>query len=251
MVDFSTYSDDEIIALVSADADAELRRRGYTFGWHKKTRFAGAIYILVNPAFPTLVKIGYADDVQRRMKTLNSSSGLPDPFHCYAIYKVKSRLTDLKLHALIDSLNPTLRHSNNREFYDMDCGKAYEILYAIAQINGDEAQLIRNPFDDSYFAQPTVAPSVLPNSPSAAQPKKGNLTFRLLGIPIGSTLCLAKDPRITCTTADDINQVSYKGQLYSLSKLAAKLLGYGPLQGGKYFKYQGEVLTDMRERLGV
>lgn len=53
------------------------------------------IYILVNPSFKNLVKIGYADDVAKRLKSLNSNAGLPDPYHVYATYKVKKRLEDL------------------------------------------------------------------------------------------------------------------------------------------------------------
>ena len=153
MSDLSCYSDEDIINILSSNAEAELKKRGYIYGWHKKNPFVGAIYILVNPAFPTLVKIGYADDVQKRMKTLNSNSGIPDPYHCYAIYKVKKRLEDLKLHNLIDTLDSSLRHTKNREFYDMNCQKAYDILSAIAQINGDEEQLIYNPYSDHYFEQ--------------------------------------------------------------------------------------------------
>lgn len=44
----------------------------------------GEIYILTNPSFPWYVKIGYADK------------------------EVEQRLTDLKLYALIDRLNPNL-----------------------------------------------------------------------------------------------------------------------------------------------
>ena len=33
----------------------------------------GVIYILTNPSFPDYVKIGYADDVDRRLKELNRS----------------------------------------------------------------------------------------------------------------------------------------------------------------------------------
>ena len=153
MNDLSKYSDADIINILSSDGEAELKSRGYCYGWYKKEQFVGAIYVLVNPAFPDLVKIGYADDVEKRLKTLNRSSGLPDPFHCYAIYKVKKRLEDLKLHKLIDSLDPALRHSKNREFYEMNSQKAYAILSAIAQINGDEEQLKINPFSDPYFKQ--------------------------------------------------------------------------------------------------
>lgn len=156
MADLSKYTDENIIDVLSSDAEAELRNRGYDYGWFKKDKFVGCIYILVNPAFKDLVKIGYADDVQKRLKTLNSNSGLPDPFHCFAIYKVRKRLEDLRLHDLLDSLDSTLRHSKNREFFEMDADKAYGVLSAIAQINGDEEQLVKNPFDDEYFYQSKV-----------------------------------------------------------------------------------------------
>lgn len=154
MADLSQYADIDIINIVSSDAEAELKKRGYDYGWYKIEPYVGSIYILVNPAFPNLVKIGYADDVQKRMRTLNSNSGLPDPYHCYAVYKVRKRLEDLKLHGLIDSLDSSLRHAKNREFYEMDAQKAYSVLSAIAQISGDEEQLIVNPFNDDYFDNP-------------------------------------------------------------------------------------------------
>lgn len=35
----------------------------------------GVIYILTNPSFPQYVKIGYADNVESRLKQLNRRSG--------------------------------------------------------------------------------------------------------------------------------------------------------------------------------
>lgn len=246
MSDLSKYSDEDIIKIITSNSESELRKRGYDYGWYKKEQFVGAIYILVNPAFPDLVKIGYADDVQKRMKTLNSNSGLPDPFHCYAIYKVKKRLEDLKLHSLIDTLDPSLRHSRNREFYEMNCSKAYAILSAIAQINGNEEQLIENPFSDNYFDSFTEA-----SSKSDSSPKNSNLKFSMIGIPVGSTLVFSKDTSITCTTKDETNKVEYKGKIYTISKLAKTLLNVSSARGGSYFMYNGETLTDIRKRLGV
>lgn len=69
----------------------------------------GVIYILTNPSFPQLVKIGYAKDVNERVKTLNNNPGLPYSFRIYATYEVNERLEDLKLYHIIDILNPTLR----------------------------------------------------------------------------------------------------------------------------------------------
>lgn len=151
MVDLKNYSDEELIELSGTDINSILKNRGYNYGWYKETEYTGVIYILVNPAFPELVKIGYTDNIQSRLNSMNSQTNLPDPYHVYATYKVKKRLTDLKLHELIDSLDSDLRHAQNREFYNMSPEKAYNILSAIAQINGDENLLELNPLKDAFW----------------------------------------------------------------------------------------------------
>ena len=86
----------------------------------------GCIYILTNPSFPEYVKIGYADDIAKRLQQLNRSGCIPFAFRVYATYEVSSRLSDLKIHSIIDKLNPNLRSIENfngkqrvREFYAM------------------------------------------------------------------------------------------------------------------------------------
>ena len=103
----------------------------------------GVIYILTNPSFPEYVKIGYADDVNERVHQLNRSECTPFAFRVYATYDVNVRVTDLKIHNIIDKLNPNLRSIDNvegkkrvREFYAMSPEDAYEILEAVAEING-------------------------------------------------------------------------------------------------------------------
>lgn len=48
----------------------------------------GVIYILTNPSFPQYVKIGYADDVDKRLKQLNSTECTPFAFRIYATYRL-------------------------------------------------------------------------------------------------------------------------------------------------------------------
>ena len=103
----------------------------------------GYIYILTNPSFKEYVKIGYADNVQKRLAQLNRSECIPFAFRVYATYEVNSRLSDTKLHEIIDWLNPNLRSvetfegkERKREFYAMTPEDAYSILEAIAEING-------------------------------------------------------------------------------------------------------------------
>ena len=111
---------------------------------------AGVIYILTNPSFPEYVKIGYADDVNKRLAQLNRSECIPFAFRIYATYEVNSRLSDLKIHEIIDKLNPNLRSIENfqgkkrvREFYAMTKEDAYFLLEAIAEIHGCTDKLKR------------------------------------------------------------------------------------------------------------
>ena len=47
---------------------------------------AGVIYILTNPSFPDYVKIGYATNIENRLKQLNRSECIPFAFRVYATY---------------------------------------------------------------------------------------------------------------------------------------------------------------------
>ena len=60
----------------------------------------GYIYILTNPSFRDWVKIGYADNVEERVKQLNSKECTPFAFRIYATYEVNSRLMDKKIHTI-------------------------------------------------------------------------------------------------------------------------------------------------------
>lgn len=113
-----------------------------------KKEHKGVIYILTNPSFPDYVKIGYATDIEQRLKQLNRSETIPFAFRVYAIYEVESNLTDKELHKLIDSLNPDLRTIETfdgkqrvKEFYAMSAEDAYSLLDCIAKISGTTDRL--------------------------------------------------------------------------------------------------------------
>ena len=116
----------------------------------------GYIYILTNPSFPQYVKIGYADDVNERLKQLNRSECIPFAFKLYAYYQVNQRLTDLKIHEMIDKLNPNLRcidtfngKPRKKEFYAISKETAYNILQSIAVVSGTIERLTLVENDDT------------------------------------------------------------------------------------------------------
>ena len=198
----------------------------------------GVIYILTNPSFPEYVKIGYANDINRRLQQLNRSECIPFAFRVYATYEVSSRLSDLKIHSIIDKLNPNLRSVESfngkqrvREFYAMSPEDAYSILEAIAEIHGCTDKL--------HLA--TVS----------AEDKAAEETASKCQIPVGELIEYCENPDITAEVVDDRN-VSYNGEVMSLTALAKLLSGKKySIAGPKFFKYKGEWLNDIRHRLGV
>ena len=109
----------------------------------------GYIYVLTNESFhmDNWVKIGYAEDVERRVKEL-SGTAVPLPYEVYCTYEIP-RIKGVKdpdklIHDLIQSLNPNLRISQNREFFEIYPWDAYNMLFAIAQMHDRTDKLIRN-----------------------------------------------------------------------------------------------------------
>lgn len=209
---------------------------------------AGVIYILTNPSFPDYVKIGYADDIERRLRELNRSECIPFAFRVYATYEVSSRLSDLKIHAIIDKLNPTLRSIDNfngqkrvREFYAMSAEDAYAILEAIAEIHGctDKLKLI-TPNEEERRAEATAE--------EVKKERAANFSFSEAQIPVGAVLEYYDDASITCTVVDD-RRVEYQGEIMYLTGVAKQILGKNSgVAGPKYFKYKGAWLWDVENR---
>ena len=214
----------------------------------------GVIYILTNPSFPEYVKIGYADDIDKRLRQLNRSECIPFAFRVYATYEVSSRLSDLKIHSIIDKLNPNLRSVESfngkqrvREFYAMSPEDAYSILEAIAEIHGcgDKLKLV-TPTQEERTAEQTAQEIDTESTERAA-----NFSFSKCQIPIGDKIEYYENSDITATVVDDRN-VEYNGETMSLTALAKLLSGRKySIAGPRFFKYKGEWLNDIRHRLGV
>lgn len=210
----------------------------------------GVIYILTNPSFPEYVKIGYADNLEKRMEQLNRSESIPFAFRAYAIYEVTSRLTDRSLHDLIDKLNPELRSIDNfdgkerrREFYAMSPDEAYSLLECIAKISGTEDRLKKMAPEGHEILDEETAKEV------AKEAKRGPFRFSAVDIPVGAQIEYVNDSSVVATVVDD-RHISYKGVTTSVSALAQELLESDhAIQGTLYFAYEGEKLTDRRDRM--
>ncbi|MBQ8283893.1 MAG: GIY-YIG nuclease family protein [Clostridia bacterium] len=215
-------------------------------------KMKGVIYILTNPSFPNFVKIGYADDVERRLQELNRSECVPYSFRVYATYKVNKRLSDKSIHAIIDKLNPNLRaievvkgKERKREFYAMSAEDAFSILEAIAEIHGCIDRLKRIEPDEVEKNEAKEAEEIEQESKA----RSNNFTFSEWHIPMGAILHFRDDDSITCKVVDE-RRVEYEGEKMYLTGLARKLLNTENrgICGPHYFRYKGAKLWDINNR---
>ena len=211
----------------------------------------GAIYILKNPSFLDYIKIGYADDVYSRLKTLNDKSAVPFAFRLYAYYKVNHRLEDKTVHDIIDKLNPSLRARDNingkerkREFFEMSAEDAYDILHCIAKINGLEDNLV--------LIEPTTKEmedeaEATTKRKSAQLPKMDWLIDQGI-ISIGDEVYLINHPEEIATIEDSKN-VRYKDQVMSFNQFGCEITGWKAIQIYAFMKKVGgsKTLAKLRE----
>ena len=121
---------------------------------------------------------------------------------------------------------------------------AYELLECIAKISGTMDRLKKVKPEGHEIMDEQLAQDIK----EAA--RRGPFNFSVCGIPAGAELEYADDPSVVVTVVDD-RHIQYQGETTSLSALAQRLKGFNhPVQGTLWFKYNGEILNDIRERLG-
>lgn len=178
------------------------------------------------------------------MKELDTT-GISIPFRCHYAIEIDDHENKEKL---IHDAFADHRSRPNREFFELAPERAVSILKAIG---GKE--IISNNVMIDESGQVLVE-----NSNMERNTVRGKFTFRELEIPIGSKLVFVRsfpgEKERTCTVVDEIRSVDYKGQTYTLSKLAKKFmqeLGYNwqTIQGPAFFKFNDEILSERRNRL--
>ena len=106
---------------------------------------AGFVYIMSNPAFPNLIKIGKSrkDPTTDRVSELNQT-GVPQPFKVeyYALVENENYL-EQELHEFYDSKRP----NKSREFFSVDCSEAIETIRSLSEANSTRiAEKVFYPF---------------------------------------------------------------------------------------------------------
>lgn len=194
------------------------------------------VYILTNESMPDTVKIGFTDNISRRLKELDNTS-TPLPFECfYALQIDDARAVEDLLHEAFHDK----RIRKNREFFTCSPEQAKSAL-RIAEMMG------------AKDVTPSKLDGISSDDKKALEDAKSRNKrvdyFSLLGIQIGEVLRFAKDEGQTCEVVEN-GRVLFRGEVNTLSGSALTLvseMGYNwqQVRGAGYWCYKGITLLDL------
>jgi len=193
----------------------------------------GIVYIIKNPAFPNLVKIGITtrDEVNVRMSELYTT-GVPLPFECVYAGKVDD---PKKVEAALHHAFLNTRVNPSREFFDIDESQAIAILKLLT--NEDVTPVISNELEKVDEVSKKA-------SKKYSKSKRPPQNFIEMGIEIGETLTTV-DGLHNCTIAEE-KKVNYDGEIMSLTRLTRKIKGLNyNIQPAPHWFYKGKSVKEI------
>jgi len=189
------------------------------------------IYILINEAMPGYVKIGKTNNLEQRIRSLDTT-GVPLPFECFYACKVKdaSFVERQLLDAFLDH-----RVRSSREFFEIAPERAVAMLKLVEIGNvTPKKDFVESQEDQQALIQ--------------ARNQRAVFNFGMVDIPIGAELTFSRDENIKANVIDN-RKIKFNENITSLSDSAQKILGYDyKVAGTLYWMYEGETLDERRKR---
>ena len=218
----------------------------------------GIVYILTNPCLDGWVKIGMTErnDIERRLKELNTPTNIPLSYRCYAVYEVDNPSeVEKNIHSIIDRIDYSLHareqlengRIREREFFTISPETAYGIFKDISNLRGD--------FDSLKLYKPTCD-EMKELEIAENKSKRANSSFKLLNIAVGEKIAFLYDDNIEAEVIDEKNHIKYDGDKYTVTGLASKILTeqYNwneetRSNGWRFFVKDGIALSDLRDMI--
>ena len=197
------------------------------------------VYILTNESMPEIVKIGFTDNLSRRLRQLDNTS-TPLPFECfYAVEVDDAKAIENLLH---ETFNDKIVRER-REFFYCTPEQAKSALKIAETMGGKDVTPREVVVETEQDRQ------ALDN----AKKRKCRVDyFGILGINAGETLTFSKDSSITCEVGDN-GQVLFRGEPTTLSGSALTIvseMGYNwqQVRGAGYWCYKSTTLLDLYQQ---
>jgi len=196
----------------------------------------GIIYVLVNPAFDSYVKVGRTVNLEQRLRSLDNTS-VPLPFRCVYAVEVAD---EVAVERLVHSAFADHRTRAGREFFEID---PQRVISALKLTNGKEV----TPYKDIAVDEEGLA------ALEKAEGRRKVIGLFDVGLKVGDTLTFANNEQLFATILSS-KKVEFEGVTESISSSALKILnrqGYEwtTTNGWQYWQFEGETLSELRKRL--
>ena len=197
---------------------------------------SGIVYVLVNEAFDSYVKIGKTTNLKQRLQSLDNTS-VPLPFRC--VYAIQVDDMD-KIEKLAHGAFADHRTRSNREFFEID---PQRVISALQMTGGIEV----TPKED--IAADDEGLSALKKTSS----KRKRLNLYQANLKEGDILTFSRNEAKTAEVIS-AKKVLFDGTEESLSSSALKLLhadGYQwpTVNGWQFWMFDGETIAERLDRI--
>lgn len=199
---------------------------------------AEIVYLLTNPVMPDLVEIGRTSNLEERLRSLSTHSGVPVPFEVFYACEVAD---SVKVERQIHEGFGDHRVNPKREFFRINPERILAILKLV------ELRDV-TPFED------VVEDRVEQESLNRERNRRETFRFSIIGIHPGSVLTFVRDDSIQASVVDD-KKIMFDGKETSLSNSALEILrnryGYRAqtIAGPQYWCHEGRTLSEIRQAL--
>jgi hypothetical protein len=197
---------------------------------------SGYVYVVSNPAFPELIKIGMTgqDDFVKRLKQLYNTS-VPFPFGCHYAGKVSDRRkAEAALHAAFEPE----RRNPNREFFKIEkIERVIDLLKLFSEDVTDVATKILNKTSNEEDKQ---------SGNIYQQKRRPKINFFELGLQKDSVLVFNENEKRVEVKVFNERRVEFEGRVCSLTTLTRELLNWqSDRQPTPYWTFEGRSLSDI------
>ena len=188
---------------------------------------------------PDIIKIGFTEkSLEKRLSSLYNSS-VPVPFECYFAAEVDDARD---IESLLHQAFGDLRVNNSREFFRV----SPENVRILLERFGTEIEV-------GSLDIPNEDKNALNKAVSEARSIREAFNFKMVSIEPGSELVFLRDENETAVVLDH-KKITHRNSETSLSAAALLLLNEmgstrTAVAGPRFWKYEGEILSDLRNRM--
>ena len=196
----------------------------------------GIVYILTHPAMDGIIKIGRTDNLAERMRTLYNTS-VPAPFSCYYAARVGNMV---EVEKVLHEAFGDRRIDPKREFFTAE---PHRVAAALKLAHGEEVE------DPTQQDQEGIDATIRTEEVTE---RKAKFNFFMVDIPLDAELTFVDREETTCRVVNLSRppRVEYNGETLSVTAAAQKVLGkVAGVNGTLFWTYQGETLSERRDRL--